>query len=380
MPHALALAPLTLAAVLVVSGLAKRPDPQSTRSMMTLLRLPSVIANGTVARLLPWGELAVAALLLTPWRWTYAVGAAAALLLFTAFLVIIGRAMTFDPRPSCGCFGRVGDHRVNGKTLGRNVLLVALAAVSGWIALEGRSATGLVSDFTRGDWLWLLFALVLAAVALLILMPPSHRLSARQQRRQEKEAARRAEERSTTAAHAETERERELARAAALAGPQDEDDGLEYERVAIPRGVLLDRAHEARDLRTLPREQAQLLVLVNCWCGPTMESIDRLAGWQERLPELGVQLVHTMKPWDEPRLAQPATGVWWDPGSQVYDALEAGASPAAVLLGMDGELAGGPVNGVEEIEQFVADIEEQLAAGRAALAELEAQQASAPQA
>ena len=35
-------------------------------------------------------------------------------------------------------------------------------------------------------------------------------------------------------------------------------------------------------------------------------------------------------------------------------------SPVAVLLGADGLLAGGPVHGVAEIEQFVADIAEQL--------------------
>src|SRR5690554_6381235 len=95
---ALALAPLTLAAVLVLSGLAKLPDLGSTRSMMTMLRLPRVVANATIARLLPWAELTVAALLMTPWRWVFALGALGALIRFLAFWVLVARAMTFDPR------------------------------------------------------------------------------------------------------------------------------------------------------------------------------------------------------------------------------------------------------------------------------------------
>lgn len=330
MPHALALAPLTLAAVLVLSGLAKRPDPAATHSMMTLLRLPRALANATVARLVPWAELGVAALLLTPWRWTYALGAAAALALFLTFWVIVARAMTFDPRPSCGCFGRVGDHRVSARTVTRNSVLVALALVSGWIALRGRSGTGLLADFGRGDWLWLLLAITLAAVTWFVLgapgaARPTHRPAAGQ---------------SGVADDAATAE-------------------LDYVRRPFPAGVLVGPDHATTTLHALAREQAQLLVLANCWCGSTFAALDRLPAWREQLPQLGVQLVHTQAPFTEPRLAGER-GLWWDPGSQLYSALGAGASPAAVLLGADGLLAGGPVSGVEEIDAFVDDIAAEL--------------------
>ena len=36
------------------------------------------------------------------------------------------------------------------------------------------------------------------------------------------------------------------------------------------------------------------------------------------------------------------------------------AATAAVLLGADGMIAGGPVSGIDEVAQFVADIEAQL--------------------
>lgn len=335
MPTALALAPLILAAVLILSGLAKRPDPKSTHSMMLLLRLPAPVANLQVARLLPWAELAIAALLLTPWRWTYAVGAAAALVLFLAFLVIVARAMTFDPRPTCGCFGRVGDHRINARTVTRNIVLVALAVVSVGIAVRGGSGTGLLGKFSLDDWLWLLLALTLAAVTYFILAGPS------------------------TAPSRQIRRARQTADEVAAQGAAEAAQELEYVRLPIPPGVLVGPDNETTSLQALPRQQAQLVVLANCWCGTTVASIERLPEWRERLPQLDVQLVHTLRPFEEPRLAR-VTGVWWDPGGQVYAALRAGASPAAVLLGADGLLAGGPVNGEAEIAQFVEDIAAEL--------------------
>lgn len=340
MPTALLLAPLTLAAVLVLSGVAKLPDPASTHRMMRLLRLPAPVADLRVARVLPWAELGIAALLLTPWWWTYAVGAVAALVLFVVFLVVIARAMTFDPRPTCGCFGQVGDHRINAKTLTRNVVLVALALVSGWIALQGRSGTGLLADFSGNDWLWLLLAVALAAVTWFVLGAPPTGPSRRSRREAGSGAARRGAEGG--------------------AGKDGADDELDYVRVPIPRGVLVGPEHETTSLHALARQQAQLVVLANCWCGSTMSTIDRLPGWREQLPQLGVQLVHTLRPFHEPRLAGQQ-GIWWDPGAQAYDALQAGASPAAVLLGADGLLAGGPVNGEAELAQFVEDIAAELA-------------------
>lgn len=347
MQTALALAPLTLVAVLVLSGLAKLPDPDSTHSMMRLLRLPSFVANSAVARALPWGELAVAALLLTPWRWTFAVGAAAAILLFLTFWVIVARAMTFDPRPTCGCFGRVGDHRINGRTVTRNTVLVGLALVSGWVALQGGSATGLVMDFDLNDWIWLVLAVALAAVAVFVLGGgPSGQAKPLTKRQLSRLERRRAAGEAAPAGGAQV---------AAVSEPEPED----YVRAPIPAGVLLREDNSTTTMHSLARQQAQLLVLANCWCGSTIEAIDRLAAWRERVPQIGVQLVHTLPPFEEPRLAG-VDGVWWDPGSQVYAAFNAGASPAAVLLGADGLLAGGPVNGVEAIEEFVSDIAAEL--------------------
>ena len=64
MQTALALAPLILAAVLILSGIAKLRDVTSTHSLLRLLRLPAPLTQRWVAQALPYGELALAALLL----------------------------------------------------------------------------------------------------------------------------------------------------------------------------------------------------------------------------------------------------------------------------------------------------------------------------
>lgn len=310
---ALALAPLTLAAVLVLSGVAKLPDPRSTHSMMTVLGLPRALANRTVARLLPWGELAVAALLLTPWRWTFALGALAAVLLFLAYWVVVALAMRLDPRPSCPCFGRVGDHRITWRTVLRNTLLLALALLTAGCALLGRTGTGLLAGFGTGDWVWLLLAAVLAVVAVLVLGRGPDDLGA-----------------ATPPP------------APPIASP-------------VADGLLVGRDHEVVPVHRLTRQGPRLLVLVDCWCGSTFAVLDRLPGWRDRLPDLDPQLVHTRPPWDEPRLAG-VPGVWWDPGARLSGTLGAGPSPTAVVVDTGGALTAGPVSGVEAVAGLVDEL------------------------
>lgn len=328
MPTALSLAPLTLAAVLVLSGLAKLPDPGATTSMVAALRLPALLRQRWVSLALPALELAVAVLLLTPWPWTYALGASGALALCVVFLVVVVRAMGFHPRPTCSCFGRVGDHRITGRTVLRNALLVALSLVALLIALDGGSAGAMVGAWTADDWLWLGMTLAVAATAVLVLgrgpatspdIPdPSQRPAGT----------------TVTAGTAGT--------GLSAPGPGR----------GAAAGVVVDEDLRPSSLIALTRAGPQLLVLVNCWCGPTFAVIDELPRWRERLPHLGMPLVHTLAPWGEPRL-QGVDGVLWDPGSQLWAALDAGAGPAAVLVDRGGELLRGPVTGIPAIEDLV---------------------------
>ena len=86
-----------------------------------------------------------------------------------------------------------------------------------------------------------------------------------------------------------------------------------------------------------------------------------MARWRERLPQLEVRLLSSMKPETLPDDLRPDGAVAYDHAGVAQRALALNGSPTAVLLGADGLLAGGPVEGVAEIEQFVADIADQLA-------------------
>ncbi|WP_162143194.1 MauE/DoxX family redox-associated membrane protein [Granulicoccus phenolivorans] len=148
--------------------------------------------------------------------------------------------------------------------------------------------------------------------------------------------------------------------------PEDEPSEVgeeDYFRAPIPDVVLIDRDRQPTTLRSLAMLRAQLLVTVNCYCGPAMFTLARVADYRDRLPALDVRVLSSVDLARVPNL---------DPGvlaSSVYDhdqiahrALGITSSPAAVLIGADGLLAGGPVLGPEEVDAFIAEVEAQFAA------------------
>ncbi|MBB1512591.1 hypothetical protein H5399_08240 [Tessaracoccus sp. MC1627] len=165
------------------------------------------------------------------------------------------------------------------------------------------------------------------------------------------------------AAAAAVEAEREpVAVAPEPAVVEEEDDGLEdYERLPIPDGVLLRPDGEPITLRALAGQQAQLLVTINCLCSPARAGIAAIEEWQTRLPVLQVRLVPSIRPRSAGTIPAAVERVsLYDHAGLAAKALGATGQVAAVLLGADGMIAGGPVTGIDEVEQFVADIEAQL--------------------
>ena len=108
-----------------------------------------------VPRLLPYGELVLAAfLLLSPGGW-YVVATTATLLLFAAYFLVILRAVRLPYPVSCSCFGRLGLGEVTGWTLARNGVLLALAAghLGRLLARRGgRPAAGRPRRAGPGGW------------------------------------------------------------------------------------------------------------------------------------------------------------------------------------------------------------------------------------
>lgn len=327
-------APLVLIAVLGFSASAKFRQGESLRSIIANLRLPLSILPPWLAKAIPAIELALCVGLLAPWAPVFLVFALATLVLVVVYWLLIAKGMTITPRPSCGCFGKAGDHRISGRTLLRNTLLVGCAGAAVALAASGRTVWTLLGKADAGDWIWLGLAVVACVVTGLVLggSTPAPAVA-------------------PTPAPAPQQ-----AHDADVALAEDGDDG--YVRQITPNTVLIDPSTGPITLRELSMQRAQLLIFVNCYCGPTHEMTNSFPGWIERLPALDVRMVFSTD-YRAEAFANPPERPLVDHAAVTWQALGIQRSPGAVLLGADGYLAGGPVHG-NEIPEFVADIEEQL--------------------
>ncbi|PKH37650.1 Methylamine utilisation protein MauE [Nocardioides alpinus] len=319
-PVAALIVVLTLAAVLLTSGVAKLRDPRATRDAFDALKVPTVVAPDVSARALPWVEIALAILLLvTPAGWLFPVSAVLVLLML-AYTGIVARALGFDEPVACSCFGSLGRHEIDRTTLARNVLLTALAAAVVWFALDGGSTPSALADLDGAGWWALAAATAAAAVAVMVTGGAS----------------------------------------SAGRSPVGGDELLDYERQPIPYGVVTHHDGRASTLSELARTQARLLVVLNPSCGPCVRTAEKLDGWAAQLtPAVGVLAVY---PDEHSALAAgehaPELAVS-EPELNVRRLFSVG-TPAAVLLGADGFLAGGPVGGEDAVAEFVAEVLQEL--------------------
>lgn len=317
-PLAALIVALALAAVLLTSGIAKLRDRVATRDAFDALRVPRVVPADTAATALPWLEIALGALLLaspTPWLVPVAV---AVLLLVLAYTAVVARALGFDEPVTCSCFGSLGRHDVDRTTLARNVLLTVLAAALVAWALGGGSTPGAVADLDAAGWWALLAAAAAAVVAVLVAGAPS-----------------------TTA--------------------RPPEELLDYERQRIPYGVLATADGRTATLAELAMTQARLLVVLSPGCAPCVRTAARLDTWAAQLaPAVGVLAVY---PDVSSAAAAPQHAAELsvaEPDLNVRRLFSVG-TPAAILLGADGLLAGGPVVGESAITELVDDVLDALA-------------------
>jgi hypothetical protein len=324
---AFVLAPLILAAVLAVSGWSKAKAVASTESVLRLLRLPNALEQPWVARALPWGELALAAIVcLAPGGIAQQAAASLTLLLMLAYWVVVARAMTFDPRPACGCFGEIGDQRITGRTLARNSVLVALAVVHLVWALAGHSVIATLTDGTEPQ-LWVLGAGVAALVTWFVVARPAPKPH-----------------------HHD----------GPAASPGDDAGELPFVPSLIPPALLTDSFGRQHTLQEMVRERAQLLVVVNCHCGTTATALRAWPDYRRRLPQLDVRFVFSGVAPQASVDGTDLTAAWTDHGGVTAHTLGITGSPGAILLGADGMIAGGPVSGNAELDEFVDEIAEAL--------------------
>lgn len=320
---------MVLAALLLISGISKVRHLEATRSAFAQLELPDALTRSPAPRALPWVEIALAAaLLLSPAPAAVPV-AVLTLLVFVAYLVVIGRALTFDHAVTCGCFGELGLGEVTRRTLVRNVILVVLALLAVWSATAGASVAARLAAADGVTWAWLGLVLLTGAVILATFGTakgdPRHRSDR-----------------------------------AGTAGDPEDSGGLDYLRQPLPFASLVDAEGQSHTLTELVREGAQLLVFVSPGCGSCTPVMERIPEWAAGLGPVRVRAV----------VAQTLDGVLdrspelaghllHDPQGATRRVFDSG-TPGAVLLGGDGLLAGGPVRGKESVLDVVEDIRAEL--------------------
>ncbi|NYE35775.1 putative membrane protein YphA (DoxX/SURF4 family)/thiol-disulfide isomerase/thioredoxin [Nocardioides cavernae] len=311
-PVALLVVVLTLAVVLLTSGLAKLRDRQATRDAFDALRVPDVVPAGPAATALPWVEVALAALLLVaPAPWLVPV-AVVVLLLMLAYAALVVRALGFDEPVACACFGSLGRHEVGRTTVARNVLLSLLSAVTLWWAATGGSAPGAAGGLDVRGWATLLACAAAVTVAVLV--------------------------------------------AGRGADSADDAEPLDYERQPTPYGVVERADGRTVTLAELTATQARLLVVLKPGCGPCVRTAEKLDGWAARLgPAVGVVAVYPDQPSAVGQTQHDADLAVVEPELNIRRVFSVG-QPAAVLLGADGYLAGGPVAGEGSVARFVDDV------------------------
>lgn len=327
-------APILLSITLLISGLAKLGAREGTQDAMRSLRLPLPTMHASVASVLPVMEIFLALALWIPVPPLQVLLAGLVTALMFTYLVIIARALTFEEQVHCSCFGTLASPTVSRTTLVRNVILNVLGLLTVVAAASGAMTTLLVQAPMGliGLGIALLIAIALTAVTI-------------------------------GGSVAETDADAATAPAPAAAGA-DADELLDYERSPIPAAVLQQPDGRLITLTQLTAQRAALLVFVTEGCGPCERVLDHAEEWIGKLEQtLQVRFVFS-RPLDQLRertTNRVTDHALHDLQFTARTALGGTSAPSAVLLGADGQLAGGPVNGGSAVIEFVQEIREQLA-------------------
>ena len=313
----LAVPAILLALVLTFSAAAKLASSKHTDAAFISLRLPAWLRTLRAPVLLPWGELALAVLLLVTSGPLAVLTAVAALVLFVLYLVVIVRALTFEEKVTCSCFGELGLGEVTVLTAVRNLLLVALSALVLYDATRGTSVLGRVIDYSAASWLWL--ALIGVAIALTWLITGAHG-SAR------------------TSTH------------------QAASTPMLFERVT---GTVYDVEDRPVAVESLTRpDQHTLLLFASPTCGSCHTTLEQVRTWQAQTMKVRVVVVLTMRVDDTyGGLANPSDfEIYFDPDMSLLTHYS-GVTPSALLFDSDGHLLSALAVGSERVEHLMRTVD-----------------------
>ena len=327
---------LALALVFAVAGVAKLRDFAGTTAMLRSFGAPGAAA-GPLARCLPVAEILVAVTLL-PTALAHAASVAACALL-AVFTAAIGVNLARGRKPECRCFGQVAAAPIGPKTLVRNAVLLAVAALAS-LAVPGES------DALAFAWMgpnlgWV----VLGAVLLGGFVTQSYLMLQilRQQGRM-------------------------LARIDELAAVDDVFDlDAETGEIAQP-GLPLGVPAPAFTLTALDGPAVSLAEILDAGkrialffahpsCGPCVALLPEIAAWQREFAErLTTVVVSEGSAGDNRRLfaQHEIRNVLLQVDHEVSTAYQTAGTPAAVIIEADGTIGSGIAAGADAIRELIA--------------------------
>jgi thiol-disulfide isomerase/thioredoxin len=318
------LARALLAVVFTVAAVAKLLDlPASTRTMVGFGVPPRY--SRTAGTGLPFAELATAvALVVEPSaRW----GGIAALALLLVFIAGISNSLAHGATPDCNCFGQIASEPVSSRTIVRNAILAAIAAL---VVANGAGSSLLAWTGSRAaaENIAILLALILvAAIATMV-----------QLRRD---------------------------RAALSAGV----DQLRRRIGALPRDLPLGMPAPAFELPDVhgatvsldslcARGRPVVLLFVGPNCGSCVELFPELARWNAALADDVTLAVVSNGGLEREHIAahlRPLGDVTAlvQKGQEIAESYRILATPTAILVDQRGMVASVPAGGANEIEALI---------------------------
>lgn len=309
-----AVAPIALAAVFILAGVAKLLHG-SGGELARKFGLPQVVTRLRLERLLPWLELATGvALLLAPGA-AYAVAAALAFGLTGVFLILVTRSYLRHEDFECGCFGAWDSARISRALIARNGLLVLIALfVCAQAASPYAGVPTTVTRFSPSDIGWASSVCVLVALIAVSAI-----------------AARRSKDQPVMADAASTPTE----------GRISDVEVVTRDGNVIPVGMLAT-------------QRPRLLLFVKAGCG-ACEAL--LARFGEISRDLEGKFDVTLSVSTSPRVFETvyaelvADSVF--AVSALRERLGVGKNPAAVVLGLNGTITHPPVQGAAAVDTLV---------------------------
>ena len=330
-----------LSIIFAVAGIAKLRDPAGTAQMLHDFGLPRGSA-GIFARLLPLGELIIAAALLptASARW----GGVAALVLLAAFTAAIVVNLALGRKPACRCFGQVASAPIGAATLARNVVLLAAASLVAFVP-----STQL--DPTLFAWLGAQLGWVVALTILFGFLSVQTFLMLQILHKQRRMLLR-------------------------LEVIESSEHGLAYNGhangVVEQAGLAIGTPAPAFDLPSLKGEQATLakflalgrrvvLLFAHPACGPCEALLPDVARWQtEHEKQLTFVIISEGKVKENRRIFSGGRfpNILLQTKTAVSDTYESYGTPAAVIVEPDGTIGSSVAAGADAIRALVANAAE----------------------